>query len=145
MFRVLHGLEQRKGYYTINTVASKGTVFHKDSTDPLLGALATGEYTGFLYQDVTTEGQPTLDTIAGIKTTTAKVGDKVSLVAGPGEIISDVVAEYGDAGAIASATFDDPIAIHAGKIRVAQPGDTQKGIYKGLWKGQAGYYQFEIF
>ena len=146
MFRVLHGLAESIGNYICPVVAARGIIMDEDAADYTKMAKATGEYKGILTQDVTSDGLSYLEQDMKIPSTEAKVDDRATLRAGHGEIVTDVVAGYGETGEINDSTaHDTELSVYAGKWRVAQGGDLTKGRFIGLYEGTSSEYHIEVF
>ena len=151
MFKIVSGFRQTIGWYLCAIEVDRGTVMDVVADSAVSANVpgylekATGEFKGIILQDVTTAGPSFEELLAGVPTTVVKAGNVVSLAEGEGQIVTDIVAGYGETGAITDATAHDAeLSVYAGKWRVAQTGDIVKGRYIGLWDGKSGYYHIEV-
>ena len=151
MFKIVSGFRQTVGWYLCDTAQSMGTVMdviaNSAVSDLIPGKLepATGQFKGILLMDVTVAGPLFEDIVAGIPTTVVKAGCTVSIAEGEGQIVTDIVAGYGETGAITdSLAHDTELSVYLGKWRVAQQGEIVKGRYIGLWDGTSGQYHIEV-
>jgi len=133
-FKILHGMDELNiGYMTCDTELAKGIAVEEagDGTE-IVQACVCGSPLGFLLQDVTEDGASyqELELLPGSEIYEVKIGGKVAIIDGEGEIVTSQVVETGT-GNLGAATVEDQLSILNGKWRVAQTGDTVCGFLRG--------------
>lgn len=133
-FRILHGVDELNiGYMTCNTALAKGIAVEEtgDGTE-IVQACPCGTPLGFLLQDVTSDGPSyeELELLPGSEIYEVKIGNKVTVIDGEGELVTSQVVTSGT-GNLGSASVGDELAIKDGKWRVAQTGDVVCGYLRG--------------
>ena len=151
MLKILNGFATYTGIMTNSAVASRGVFMNvSDATKDLAEELkvlepATGRILGVLIQDVTATGPSYLELDSGIPTNEAKLGEPVAIRKGPGTLVTDNCAGYGETGDMSTAAKDANLSCNAGQLRVAQGGETVIGRLVGVYDAVAGQYEVVIF
>ena len=153
MFQVKMGLAEWLGWYRADSTYVMGTVMDISADTAMLAETAkritacTGHYLGFLMHNITATGRSFIQKETGVPTNDKRVEQYVSIRQGPGKIITDVVAGYGETGDMSAGVHDDHVSAFNGKLRVFQEGDIALGRLIGTWSSVAvpTAYYIQIF
>jgi len=147
-FRILYGLKEINiGYMTCNQACSKGTPVSETSDgSDIVQPTPCGEPTGFITQEVTTDGASyqEIELLKGSLVAEVKVDSAVEIRDGFGEIATDLVVSSGSRAITNASTIykQNELCIFNGQWGAAQTGDVVSGLLMETdYNGVSGDYR----